>query len=371
MTVKRIAIVGGGGFFGARFVEMAQAREDVKTIPVLRSFRSLARISKLNVPVRRANTQDIASLTEAFTGCDAVLNATTGDWLGAQPDAERFLTAARQAGVKLFLHMSSAAVFGSVENPAVNDDSKPEGADWFLYAAEKGRAEDYLRAQMGKCGTRIIVLRPCLIWGPRSGWVTRPANELLTDKAWLANNGEGICNLCHTDNLARYVFQVVMSANEYSGFYNVADSETTTWRQYYVALAAGLGLPLNRVRLAPSQPVRLSPAVAVEWFKSQRPGYHFARWLVNNWSAESKSLLKWHLPALAGGGATPPLDSRDALAGQLPRKFTRETWSAHHTHRKLPSDKFWRDFGQPPLISFDDAMRGTIAWLQFAGYADY
>jgi len=371
MTVKRIGIVGGGGFFGARLVEMAQAREDVETIPVLRSFRSLARISKLNVPVRRANTQDIASLTEAFAGCDAVLNTTTGDWLGAQPDVERFLPAARQAGVRLFIHMSSAAVFGSVENSAINDDSKPDGANWFLYAAEKGRADEFLRAQMGKDSLRIVVLRPCLIWGPRSSWVTRPANELLMDRAWLTNNGEGICNLCHIDNLARYVFQVVKSTSQQSGFYNVADTETITWLQYYESLAAGLGLPLDRVHLSPSQPVRLSPAVAAEWFKSQRLGYYFARWLINRWSAENKSLLKWHLPALAGGDAAPPLNPSDSLAGQLPRKFTRETWSAHHTHRKLSSDNFWRDFGRPQLTPFEESMRGTIAWLRFAGYADY
>jgi nucleoside-diphosphate-sugar epimerase len=368
---QTIAVLGAGGFFGARLVEMAQARADVEIIPVLRSYRSLARISKLNVRARRANTEDPSSLAEAFAGCDTVLNTTTGDWLGAQPDAERFLTAARQAGVRLFVHMSSAAIFGSVENSAINDDSKPEGAEWFLYATEKGRADEFLRAQMGKDSPRIVVLRPCLIWGPRSSWVTRPAKELLMDKAWLTNNGEGICNLCHTDNLARYVFQVVMSTSEQSGFYNVADTETITWRQYYEALAAGLGLPSDRVHLCTSQPLRLSSAVAVEWIKSQRLGYRFARWLTNHWSAENKSLLKWHLPALAGGGVAPPLNPNDSLPRHLPPRFTRETWSAHHTRQKLPSDKFWRDFGQPQLISFDDAMRGTIGWLRFAGYADY
>jgi len=372
MSNQMIAVLGAGGFFGARFVEMCLASPNLSPVPVLRSFRSLARLSKFNLPVRRADTGDPADLARALEGCEAVLNLTIGDWLRIVPDTQVIYEAARQAGVKLFIHLSSAVVFGAVTNPAIDDDSSAQGAEWMLYAQEKARAEEYLRQAISReGGPRIVVLRPCLIWGPRSSWSTRPAKQLALGQGWLTNNGAGICNLCYVDNLVRYLLQVIASPAMQSGFYNVADPETVTWRGYYSALAEGLGLPADRVRLTSSSPVKPSAGVLVEWFKSRRSGYKAAKWLVNNLSAEGRSLLKWHLPALAGGGIQPPLAASDPLPPSSPPKFTRETWSAHHTVRKLPSDKFCRDFGQPELTSFDDAMKATAAWLRLAGYADF
>ena len=49
----------------------------------------------------------------------------------------------------------------------------------------------------------IVVLRPGLIWGPRSPWVLGPASELVNGTAYLVGDGGGICNLIYVDNLVR------------------------------------------------------------------------------------------------------------------------------------------------------------------------
>lgn len=352
---------------------MSVSQPDIEIVPVVRSFRGMARLSKLGLRVLRVNTDRLEELVEVFRGTMAVINVTTGDWMSAAPDAERFHRACRQAGVRRFIHMSTAAVFGAVEQPETDDDSEPGGAEWFLYAAEKVRAESYLRSAMNDTnGPQIIVLRPGLIWGPRSGWVIQAVRQLRAGNAYLAGKGEGICNLCHVDNVARYIFQAVQAGGTtVEGFYNIGDNETITWNLYYQSLAEGIGLNAERVVPLAPRSCGLSAALVVEWVKSQRVGYRFVQWLINSLSPKSKSLIKWYLLALRGDGAVaPPLAPDCVIPTAIKVAFTREIWTLHHTKRKLSCAKFDRNFGKPVLLPWETGMAGTIAWLKQVGFGD-
>jgi len=364
--MKPVAILGGGGFVGSRLVEHAILTGRL-VVPVVRSPKSIARLSKLGAECRLANTGRLESLTEALRGHDVVVNLASGDWTSIAGDAELAYRASAAAGVKLHMHMSSAVVFGRVESDAIHDDSPPDLGNWMLYAREKGKAENFLRSCLGREGPRVVVLRPGLIWGPRSPWSLLPARAFETGTAWLSGAGEGICNLLHVDNLARYIWRVIASDSEAKGFYNVADPETVTWKRLYVGIARGLQFDLGRIRMTDVKPRRLSASGALDLLRNQASSYRVLKGLLKVLSGENKSRLKAFLPALAGGRYQPPCP-QDVQPEPSEPRISQEQWALQNTVHRLPTEKFVRDFGDPGLQTFDAGLESTVAWLRFAGY---
>jgi nucleoside-diphosphate-sugar epimerase len=363
----QIAVLGAGGFVGSRLMEQAALTPQWQFVPVLRSPKNLARLSKLGIAARFADTSRVDSLASALDGHEVVINMAAGDWTSIRSDAAIAYEASARAGVRLLIHLSSAVVFGRVLSPDIHDDSAPELDSWMLYAREKGQAEVFLRARMAAGGPGIVVLRPGLIWGPRSPWCALPARQLAMGAAWLGGSGRGVCNLVHVDNLLRYVSQVLPSAGRVSGFYNVADPDTVTWQAFYDAIALGLGYPLSRIHTTEAGPRVASPGALLERLKQWPPFYRVMKGLLKGLSAEAKSRLKYYLPALAGGGFEAPCPVDAPVVESAPR-LTREQWALHNTRHRLPTAKFVRDFGDPRLMSFEEGLAATLAWLRFAGY---
>ena len=218
-------------------------RADV--VPVVRSYKSVARNANLGAPHRLGDAMRAESLERALDGCDAVVNLTTGDPSEIVRTTKNVYAAAVAAGARVLVHLSSATVYGQIERPDLPDDAPPRLDHWMPYARQKGLAENFLRERMADGRLAIVVLRPGLVWGPGSPWVLGPANDLVRGGAYLVGDGSGICNLMYVDDLVRSIHAVV--ARPVTGFYNVADDETTTWRTFYGALAAGLGVNMNAV----------------------------------------------------------------------------------------------------------------------------
>lgn len=363
-----IAVLGAGGFVGSRLMELASVCPEWTFVPILRSAKSVARLSKLGLKPIFANTAEESALASSLSGFDAVVNLASGDWTSIQSDARIVYEASAKAGVRLLIHLSSAVVFGRVLSPSIHDDSSPQLNHWMLYARAKGAAEKFLRSRLEKSSMKVVVLRPGLIWGPRSNWSAMPAKDLSSGSAWLGGNGEGICNLCHVDNLARYIHQILRNPDPQCGFYNVADPGTLTWKSYYDAIAKGLGYSTTRIHLTTRGPRLLSPGALLDRLKQEPTFYRFMKKLLARLSSESKSLLKYHLPALAGGQYQPPVPGDVTQVGASIPRLTKELWSLHNTRHRLPTVKFAKDYGDPGLMPFQEALEVTLTWLRFAGF---
>jgi FkbM family methyltransferase len=353
----RVAILGAGGFVGARLLEMAVHGGRTDIVPVVRAFRSVARVANLGMQYRLGDASRADSLETAFAGCEAVVNLTMGDPADILRNTESIYTAAVAAGARLLVHLSSATVYGQVERPDLPDDAPPQLDHWMPYAREKGRAENWLRERMADARLAIVVLRPGLIWGPRSPWVLGPAAELVRGAAYLVGDGGGVCNLMYVDNLVRSIDAVVAHPAPVSGFYNVADDETTTWREYYAALAAGLGVNAAKIHTVPGDRYRAGADGFVEQLKQLAP----YRWLKNRLPQETKAAIKLHLkralasdrPAQPGAGAKPAV--------------TRDMWQLQTTRHPLPNARFQAVFGHQNPISFASGLAASLAWLRFIG----
>ena len=237
-----VAVVGAGGFVGARLLEMATLAGRTDVVPIVRAYRSVGRNAHLGVPHRIADASRPDSLADALAGCDVIVNLTTGRPADILPITGSVYAAAVAVGARTVVHMSSAAVYSQIARPGLPDDAAPQLDHWMSYARQKGLAESFLRERMREPRPAIVVLRPSLVWGPGSPWVLGPARELLAGSAYVVGDGAGVCNLTYVDNLVRSILAVADDPAPVSGFFHLRDDENVTWREYYAALAAGLGV---------------------------------------------------------------------------------------------------------------------------------
>ena len=239
-----MAVVGAGGFLASRFLRMVRQQPHIRGVGIVRSARALARLSNFPVDVRVVNTSRTEELAEALANCDTVVNAVNGDVSQVLRETQTTYRAALAARCRLLVHLSSAVVFGRVNSPDLDDDSPPDTRNWMLYARGKSEGEIFLRhALRDSASMRVVTLRPGLIWGPGSQWSSMVGDQLSRGSVCLSNAGRGMANLIYVDNLVQMILAVHEREDGPSGFYNVGDPETVTWRQYYEGLGRRLGYP--------------------------------------------------------------------------------------------------------------------------------
>ncbi len=304
----RVAVLGAGGFVGARFLEMAVRERETDVVPVVRALRSAGRSAHLGLDYRLGDASRPESLGRALQGCDVVVDLTKGDPANILRTTESVHAAAAAMGARLVVHLSSAVVYGTLDSPNVADDAPPVVSLRSAYAREKAAAERFIGAHMKESRVATVVLRPSLIWGPGSPYVLGAATDLLRGSAYLVGGGAGLCTLMHVDNLVQSILAVIRHPAAPSGFYHVGDDEVTTWRDFY------FGIAIKR-RLA----------------RGRDGG----------------------LVVVAAGSARPSV--------------TREVWELQRTRFRLPTARFQSEFGRQNSVSFEQGMSASIAWLRYIG----
>jgi nucleoside-diphosphate-sugar epimerase len=354
----RIAVIGAGGFVGMRFLEMSLLGGAFELVPVVRSPKSFARISKYGRPCVYADAGDPVALAKAIAGCDAVVNLTMGDNARMVSDTGAILTACEQAKVRVLVHVSSAEVYGRAEDAGLNDDSTPP-PHWMAYAKAKADAEQLLRERIPQSSVGVVVVRPGLIWGPRSPWVVGPASDLLAGRAVLFGGGEGVANLIHVDNLIRMVVAVCSASDLKPGFYNIGDDELTRWKDYLPALAGAMGLTNPVIHSVPFTAYREGLGYKLGALKNAE----FLRPIKKAIRSQTKWRIKLTLEKVMGFVRRP--GDPDAAPGP---NLDRSGWWLQGTQRKLSTEKFRKAYPGVQLISREEGLRQVRAWVQFAGF---
>jgi nucleoside-diphosphate-sugar epimerase len=357
----RIAVLGASGFIGTRLVEMFTLDELAEVRPVVRSYSSLARSSRFELDARVADAFDQVGLEKAFQGCDVVVHAVAGDSKTILGTLAPVYGAAQKAGVRRLVYLSSASVHGQAPEPGTDERSPLSDRQALGYNNARVRAERELWRLRSHGAVEVVVLRPGIVFGPRSSWVIRFADDLLAGKAYLLNRGRGICNSIYVDNLIHAVHLVATKPETDGEVFLVGDQERVTWADLYRPIAEGLGFDLADL---PEGELIERDTSWMERMESMRVSKPAQAML-------SVFLLKLRQAAyLAYQYLLDPqlVDAAPAVRPERLPAATREMAMLYSCLVKLPDDKARRILGYQPVVSFQEACRRTAAWLAFAGY---
>jgi len=360
----KVAILGANGFIGGRLFELWQRRGPHRPRAVVRAPAGLARVARFAAPDWRiADARDEAALTAGFKGCDAVVHCVVGDERVIGATIEPVYRAAAAAGIRDLVYLSSAAVHGLNPPSGTNEDSPLRDDQPLAYNNAKVGAERRLRALASDGQVRVTILRPGVVVGPRSRWVTDAVEALLESRAWWIGGGAGICNSLHVDNLAHAIEQVLATPSAAGGAYLLGDAEMVTWREFYLGLAAAVGR--DERAFAEAAPADVNAARS--W--RERLGALKA-------SGPVQAVLPWFSPRLKGAvnaalarWQTPPAPNPWALpAPPAPPVASLEMTLLFACATKLPHEKAARALAYRPPVSWPEGFRRTVLWLEAAGY---
>jgi nucleoside-diphosphate-sugar epimerase len=357
-----IGIIGAGGFVGSALVESLVLDDRYPIRAIVRAYRSVASLSRFGskLELRLADAEDATALTEAIADCAVVVNLTTGSPNSIIRSTRAILEACARASVKRFVHLSSAVVFGDVASPSIDDDSPPLSKHWMPYARAKADSERFLQKQIPASQVDIAVLRPGIIWGPRSPHTINIVESLLDKKAFLVDDGNGIFNGIYIDNLLACITTCCDDAHNVCGFYNVADEEQLTWKKFFWAVAPYADYDMARIVRVSSNTFPWSKRAVMDYVQGSRAINSFYHWLKPRVPPALKSALKSRL------GDTCQYE-RPARSYQPAPYIDRELWHLQQTHYKLPTQKFACRFGFRAPVPFNIALNRTVSWLSYIG----
>ena len=322
-----VAITGVSGFIGAAIAKRyADAGARVRGLD-----RRLPDEANLLTPDADPRVEYIvgdvsrpSDLRRLMAGADiaihtAAIVAESGDWRDfdrVNAQAPRWAAlAARDAGVRSFVHLSSVMVHGFDFPSGVSEEGPLDHAA-NPYCGTKIRAEHQLRDVEVPGEFAVHIVRPGDVYGPYSTpWIVRPVQHM-RDRTFLYVTGS-VINHVYIDNLVDAIEVVVAAGDELSGVpVTATDGVATPARDFYGYYADELG-----VRFAPTVP---------------------------GWLAE---------PAVGGLAALLPesLKRRLDLDRQSIRYLRRS--SAYDTSRL-------RSLGWTPRINLMEGQQRTAAWLR-------
>jgi nucleoside-diphosphate-sugar epimerase len=241
------------------------------------------------VELASGDLRDRDSLVRAAAGASRVFHCAghVSDW-GTD---EQFFTmnvqgtrwlleAARDAGAKRFIHLSSIAAFGTPAPPSF-DDASPYGDSKDAYSRTKVEGER-LAFEFHQNGLPVTVLRPAVVYGPEGTWLEEPLAMAEKNKLFLLGGGVGTCHPCYIENLIDAMLLAAEHPRAPGQGFIVGDGESITFREYFNAVAeiAGKG-PIRR-----SIPLSAARAIAIAFEAGARLTHSSSRPMLTHTAIE-------------------------------------------------------------------------------------
>lgn len=326
---KKALITGATGFIGGRLAERLAVEEGVQVRALARQPAKAERLADMGIEVVRGDITDPDSLKTALAGCQLVFHAAAWVSEGGSKDevwavnvtgTQNVVEAALAAGVERFVHVSSCAVYGSLQQYDI-DETTPTRMRGNLYGDSKVAAETVVFEAYREQKLPVVVARVSQVYGPGSKQFTiRPVEVIKAGKMVLIDGGRHLCKPIYIDNLVDGLILCAKAEAALGEAINLTDGPPVPWREFFGAYGRMFG-----IKTFPSAPFALA-------------------WLIGYYN-EIKASLRGEKARL-NRSAVQTLRSRNSFSNQKARRL----------------------LGWEPKIDLAQGMQLTEDWLRTEGY---
>jgi nucleoside-diphosphate-sugar epimerase len=326
---KTALITGATGFIGGHLARRLQTQEGVQVRALVRSPQKAAPLAHLGVEIIPGDITDPDAVRKAARGADIVYHAAAwadeqGDWDAVWAvnvtGTQHVVNAAIAEGAARLIHLSSCAVYGSLQQLNI-DESTPPRMTGRAYHDSKVAAEEVVFNAHRNEGLPVVVARPSQVYGPGSPQFTiRVIEAIKAGKVILVDGGQHNFKPIYIDNLIDALVLCATVEQAVGEALNITDGEPVPWKDFFEAYGRMVG-----VESFPSAPY---PA------------------------AYAYGLFKEMLSKITGKRSS----------------INREVVKTFHSHNSFSNAKARRVLGWKPAVDFDEGMRRTENWLREQGY---
>ncbi len=246
----RIFVTGASGFVGgAATRKLAAAGHQVRAMS--RSENSDAKIRALGGEPVRCDLEDVTAAhagdAEIVLHCAAFVEqwGPRDAWKRFNVDGTaRMLAAAREAGVKRFIHIGTEAALMRGQHLRGVDETYPLAPNSpYPYSSTKAQAEQLVRAANAP-GFETVVLRPRFIWGPGDTTLLPTIETLAREGKFMwVNGGRAMTSTTHIDNLV-HAIELALTQGRPGESYFVLDDGVRPMREMISGMMASRGVTL-------------------------------------------------------------------------------------------------------------------------------
>jgi nucleoside-diphosphate-sugar epimerase len=382
MKPTRILVTGATGFIGSRFCELLSLEHRIPYRALVRNFARAARIARLDAELAFGDMLDASSLARAVEGCDVVVNLAHADDRTARKQVAQLVNACSRAGVRRFVHVSSMAVHGpSPTQPVITEATAPIKRWKEPYSDAKAATESVVTAAAKREALPTVILRPTIVYGPFSSFVTPIMQDAQQGVISLIDGGLGICNAVYVDDVCDAIMAAIDRDDAVGAAYLINGDSRITWREFITTFAQMARGPMTvhdhsleeiaayqqaqrpRMRDSISAAIRLAASPAFHAQLATIPPLGMLirgtkEWAAGWIGAERRMLLKSRLQR-----ANPAVLSVDAPTVRVPSqgRVIREAYRSW-----VSNDLAKTRLGWVPTHSFQLGARRTGEWLRFA-----
>ncbi len=240
-----ILVTGGRGFIGSNVVHRLHERGE--QVRVLTRYPERAAFPPGVVTVR-GDLADGNDLARAVAGVEVVVHLAGLVGSGRRTELMRInadgsgalAAAARDAGVRRFIHCSSAGVYGdgSSSRPFSEQDTPHPGT---AYETSKLLAEAKVLEALASSAVGCVILRPSGVYGPDREATVALFREVMRKRVWMHGPARVVVHPTYVADMVAAVELVLDSPRVSGEVFNVAGERVLTYRALIYEIGRRVG----------------------------------------------------------------------------------------------------------------------------------
>ena len=374
-------ITGATGFIGGHLLDHLHSQEQGAIRVIARSPASYANVARYPVELAPADLLVKDQIERAVAGARIVFHLAYGR---DGPDRSRVtvegtknvVNAAIAAGAEAIVILSTMYVFGFPRDVEIVDESCPYRSYGGEYGRSKAKMEQWCLERARNSGnTRIVVLNPTCVFGPRGGaYTTLPIQLAHRRQFCWVDGGKGLCNYTYVANLVDALL-LASENRELNGVRFIINDGWMSWREFFDPFLEELAIDVpNYARADLDRLWRSGPSFSLRELVRAIKSSPQVREVVKR-SAVLKSAFatanRHGLGVFFAAGRAQPISigragtngSADRPPLWLPELFPAN--AVRFSAKRAQDHLEWH-----PRVSLDKAREKTLKWLRDAGFYD-